>query len=307
MPERDAQGASAPPHLPHRTGVVALLGPPNVGKSTLLNRLVGEKLAIVSAKPQTTRGRLLGILTLPDAQLLLLDTPGLHAGAGALHEAMRQAAEEAVRDCDLALVLVDRGRGWEPAHEIARAALAARGRRWLLVGTKADAMWPGSGLGAWPPPEAAAAEFALEVSARTGEGIEALVRAVSARLPEGAALHAQDALTDRPLRFLAAELVREAAFELLHEEVPYAVAVEIEEFDESRPDLVRIRANLLIERASQKRIVVGSGGAMIREIGRRARLGIEQLVGTRVHLALWVKEDPRWSQRARRVEELGYR
>jgi GTP-binding protein Era len=288
---------------PHRAGAAALLGPPNAGKSTLLNRLVGEKLAIVSAKPQTTRSRLLAILTLDHAQVLWLDTPGLHAGTGALHEAMHRAAEEAIRDCDVALLLVDRTRGLEPAHARARESLAASGRPWLLVGAKSD-LAPAA---PWPPPEAAGAAGAIAVSARTGEGIPALLDAVVAHLPEGAPLHPADALTDRSLRFLAAELVREAAFELLHEEVPYGVAVEVEAFEESRPDLVRIRANLLVERASQKRIVIGSGGERIREIGRRARLGIEALVGNRVHLELWVKEDARWSKRPRRIEELGYR
>jgi GTP-binding protein Era len=128
-----------------------------------------------------------------------------------------------------------------------------------------------------------------------------------ARLPEGPPWHDADTLTDRPLRFLAAELVREAAFELLHEEVPYAIGVEIDAFDESRPELVRIRANLLVERASQKRIVIGSGGERIRAIGIRARREIERLLATRVHLELWVKEDPRWTRRPKRVEELGYR
>jgi len=299
----DTEGRREPvPPAGHRAGVVALVGPPNVGKSTLLNRLVGEKIAIVTAKPQTTRGRILGVLTRADAQVLLLDTPGLHEGRGALHESMRRASEEALGDADLALLLVDRTRGWEPLHGWARDRLAARGRPWLCVGTKADL----DGAAPWPPPEAAGVP-AFPISARTGAGTGPLLDAVVARLPEGPPWHDAETLTDRPLRFLAAELVREAAFELLHEEVPYAIGVEVEAFDESRPDLVRIRANLLVERASQKRIVIGAGGERIRAIGTRARRAIEGLVGAQVHLELWVKEDPRWTRRARRVEELGYR
>jgi GTP-binding protein Era len=147
----------------------------------------------------------------------------------------------------------------------------------------------------------------LRVSARTGAGVEALMAAVLERLPQAPAYYPEDELTDRPLRFLAAELVREAAFGALHEELPYAVAVEVTAYDESRPDLVRIEADLLVERDSQKRIAVGAGGEMVKRIGTRARLELERFLGTRVHLALRVKVEPRWSQRRERIEALGYR
>ncbi|HVP29946.1 MAG TPA: GTPase Era [Myxococcota bacterium] len=289
---------------PHRTGEVALLGLPNSGKSTLMNRLVGEKLAIVTPKPQTTRGRLVGILSLPGAQILLVDTPGLHGGKGALHEAMQRAAAMAAESCDLALVLVDLGVGWEPAHDALVAKLSARGTPWIAVGTKADL--PPERRAPWPPEQSRKAVSCHAVSARTGEGLPALLSDVIARLPEGPAFHPEDELTDRPVRFLAAELVREAAFLLLRQEVPYGLAVEVMQFDESRPELVRIRANLLVARASQKQIVIGAGGAMIREIGSRARVEIERLLGTRVHLELWVKEEPSWTERRKRIEGLGY-
>ena len=280
--------------------MVALLGLANAGKSTLLNRWLGEKLAIVTAKPQTTRGRLLGILSRPGAQLLLLDTPGLVPGRrGALDQSMGAAVREAAADCDVALLLVELGRGWQPAHE-ALLALAA-GRPVLLVGTKAD-LRPGA---PWPPPEAGDRP-SFRVSAATGEGCPALLEAVVARLPEGPALYPEDELTDRPLRFLAAELVREAAFEALAEEVPYGVAVEVESFDESRPDLVRIAANLLVERESHKRIAVGAGGAKVREIGTRARRELERLVDRHVHLALRVVVEPDWARRPKRLKSLGY-
>lgn len=289
---------------PHRAGEVALLGLPNAGKSTLLNRLVGEKLAIVTPKPQTTRSRLLGIVTRPDAQILLVDTPGLHEGKGALHEAMQRAAGAAAASCDLALVLVDLAKGWQPAHDALVARLAARGTPWLGVGTKADL--PESAAVASPPAAAGTALGWLTVSVKAGRGIEELLDAIVARLPEGPRYHAEDELTDRPVRFLVAERVREAAFVLLRQEVPYGLAVEITAFDESRPDLVRIQATLLVARASQKPIVIGAGGAMIREIGVRARGAIEALLGTRVHLELWVKPEPRWSERRKRIEGLGY-
>jgi GTP-binding protein Era len=288
----------------HRAGVVALLGRPNAGKSTLLNRLLGQKLAIVTDRPQTTRSRILGILTRPGAQLLLLDTPGFHEAARPLNRALNAAVEEAAGDCDVALLLVDPAAGWDAGHAALLARLAGRGVPVLVVATRCDLAE--AAAAPWPPAGAAAAAACLRISARTGEGVEGLLEAVEVRLPEGPAFYGEDELTDRPLRFLAAELVREAAFEALSQELPYALAVEVESFDESRADLVRIRAHLLVERPSQKPIVVGRGGSMIRSIGIEARLRIEALLGTRVHLDLWVKVEPRWSRKPRRLQALGY-
>jgi GTP-binding protein Era len=283
----------------HRAGVVALLGRPNAGKSTLLNRLVGQKLAIVTAKPQTTRSRILGISSLPDAQVLWLDTPGVHGGASRpLNRALNALAEAAAEDCDLALLLVEPGRGVDPELEALRARLAQRGAGVLVVATKSD-LPPAAGAG--PPAD-------LRVSGRTGEGVEALLAAVVARLPVAPPFYDDpDQLTDRSLRWLAAECIREAVFEQLEQELPYSTAVEIESFDESRPELVRIRAQLLVERDSQKRIVVGSGGAQVKEIGKSAREALEALLETRVHLELWVKVEPAWATRPRRLAALGYR
>jgi len=289
----------------HRAGVVALLGLPNAGKSSLLNRLVGEKLAIVSPRPQTTRGRLLGIRTLPGAQILFVDTPGLHAGRKPLHAAMHEAVRGATDDCDVALLVVDPQQGIGSEHRETLARLAGRAVPVLLVGSKADV--PAAAAAPWPPALDPAPAAVMRVSARTGAGIEALLAAVLERLPQAPAYYPEDELTDRPLRFLAAELVREAAFGALHEELPYAVAVEVTAYDESRPDLVRIEADLLVERDSQKRIAVGAGGEMVKRIGTRARLELERFLGTRVHLALRVKVEPRWSQRRERIEALGYR
>jgi GTP-binding protein Era len=289
---------------PHRAGVVAILGPPNAGKSTLLNRLLGEKLAIVSGKPQTTRSHILGILTREGAQLLLHDTPGLHASQKPLNAALNEIVERSAEDCDLALLLADPRVGPGPRLCALAGRLAARGRPFLWVATKLDLAE--ARAAPWPPPDAPPGAAALRVSAQTGEGIEALLEEITARLPEAPPFYPGDELSDRPLRFLAAELVREAAFEELSEELPYALAVEVVEFDESRPDLARIRADLLVERASQKRIVIGAGGARIKRIGTRAREQIERLLGRRVHLALWVKVEPRWSRRPKRLKSLGY-
>jgi GTP-binding protein Era len=284
----------------HRAGVVALLGRPNSGKSTLLNHILGEKLAIVTSKPQTTRSRILGIHHLAGAQILFLDTPGLHAGSKVLNAALNRQVLEAADDCDVAVLLVDPRAGFGEDHAALLARLSARGTPVVVAATKADLGAPPPG---WLPPDAPPA---LPVSARTGEGVDALVAAVVERLPESPPLHPADALSDRPLRWLAGEEVREAAFEVLAQELPYALAVEVIDFDESRPDLVRIRANVLVEREGQKAIVIGRGGETIKAIGVRARPAIEARVGTHVHLELFVKVEPRWARRPARLRELGY-
>jgi len=289
----------------HRSGVVALLGRPNAGKSTLLNRLIGEKIAAVTPKPQTTRSRVLGVLTRPHAQILLVDTPGLHEGTRPLDVAMREAAERAAADCDVAVLLVDPARGFEALHARWLAELAARRVPVLLVATQVDRA--DAAAVPWPPPGTEAARASLRASARSGEGIDALLDAIEALLPEGPAHFPADQLTDRPMRFLAAELVREAAFLELEQELPYRLAVEVLDYDESDPALARIRADLLVERASQKPIAIGRGGEKVRAIGIRARREIERLVGHQVHLELRVKVDPTWAKRPNRLKSLGYR
>jgi GTP-binding protein Era len=271
----------------------------------LLNRLLGEKLAAVTHKPQTTRSQLLGVLTRERAQILLLDTPGLHEGNRPLDLAMREAAERASQDCDVAVLLVDPVRGFEPLHEEWLARLGRRGIPVFLVATQIDR--PDAARIPWPPPAAGSEVTGLRVSAQSGEGIEALLDALEARLPEGPAHFPEDQLTDRPLRFLAAELVREAAFFELEQELPYRLAVDVLDYDERDPALTRIRAQLLVERDSQKPIAIGRGGEKIRAIGIRARREIERLVGHQVHLDLRVKVDPTWAKRPNRLKSLGYR
>ena len=286
-----------------RAGFVALLGPPNVGKSSLLNAFLGQRLAIVSPKPQTTRSRILGILPRGDAQILFLDTPGRHRGTKPLNSSLNAIVDEVTRDCDVALLLVDRSRGWSEVHGELAEALANAGRELLVVWTKCDL--PPSAASESEIPAALAAG-ALPVSARKGKGLEGLLDAIVARLPISPPLYGADDLTDRPLRFLCAELIREAAMGLLAEELPHAIAVEIHSFEEGGPRPTRIRADLLVERDSQKRIVVGQGGQKIKQIGIRARQAIETLIGAKVHLELFVKVDPQWSKSARRMLELGY-
>ncbi len=287
-----------------RAGFVGLLGPPNAGKSSLLNAVLGERLAIVTAKPQTTRSRILGILQRPGAQLLFLDTPGRHRSSKKLNEKLNAVVAQVARECDVALLLVDRAAGWSEVHGELAEALVAASRPTLLVGTKSDLRRARESP--WPVPEAPESWASHAISARTGSGLEELLDGIQALLPESPPLYAEDQLTDRPLRWLCAEMIREVVFELLDKELPYSMAVEVLDFDESDPKIVRIRANLLVERDSQKRIVVGRGGTMIKKIGIRARGSIEGWLGTRVHLALFVKIDPSWLKSGRRIEELGY-
>jgi GTP-binding protein Era len=284
-----------------RAGFVAILGRPNAGKSTLLNAMLGEKLAIVSDKPQTTRSRILGIKSVPGAQILFVDTPGLHRSERAFNASLNDQAEEAAGGADVVLLLVDLTRGWTGEHADWLARWQSREAGVIVVGTKLDL--PGAREASWPPP---GVDTAFRVSARDGEGIPGLLDAIAARLPDSPPLYPEDDLSDRPLRFLVAELVREAAFDALEQELPYSLAVEVESYDESRPDLVRIRANLIVERQSQKQIVIGRGGAQIKQIGIRARRGIEELVESRVHLELWVKVEPKWTKKPARVKALGY-
>jgi GTP-binding protein Era len=287
-----------------RSGFVALLGPPNAGKSSLLNTILGQRLAIVSAKPQTTRSRILGILPREGAQILFLDTPGQHKSPKKLNEALNAVVSQVSRDCEVALLLVDRAVGWTEVHEEMAGALRSMSRETIVVGTKSDLrrakdkVWPIEGAPHdWP---------SFAVSAKTQEGIEPLLEAIVELLPISPPMYGEDELTDRPMRWLCAEMVREALFELLDQELPYSMAVEVLSYDESRPKAIRIGANLLVERDSQKRIVVGKGGSMIKKIGIRARKAIEEWVGRQVHLELFVKVDPNWLKNDRRIQELGY-
>jgi GTP-binding protein Era len=282
----------------YRCGFVAIVGRPNAGKSTLMNALLGEKLAITSVRAQTTRSRILGVLTRPEGQLLFHDTPGVHRGERRFNRAMTEAALRAAEDADVRLLLFDAKASWDEPEE----RLAELSAPLLLVRTKCDLARPG------PVPGLERFGDVLEVGVgpkAAASGLETLIARVLALLPESPALYPEDTLTDRPLRFLAAEAIREVAFEQLRDEVPYALAVEVEEWQEDERDL-RIRANLLLERESQKGIVVGQGGRALRDLGSEARQRIAHLVGKRTHLKLWVKTDRSWTRRPERARQLGY-
>ena len=305
--------AKAAPPGPHRAGFAAIVGRPNVGKSTLLNRLLGQKLAIVSAKPQTTRSRILGVVTRPGAQVALLDTPGLHSARGGLNARMVQQALQTLDGADVALLLIEAG---SPAIDGAtRKALdqvKAAGKPTLLVINKIDAL-PRAQLlpliDRWRREHEWTEIYPL--SALTGENVDGLLDAVVRHLPEGPPLFPADVWTDVPERDLSAELVREQILRQTEQEVPYSAAVVVEEFDESEREvgprgLTRISATVLVERDSQKAILIGRGGARLKQIGTRAREQIEKLLGCKVFLQLHVKVEKDWTQTARGLRRAGY-
>ena len=293
----------SPPHrcFPSMTrcGTVVLAGRPNVGKSTLLNALIGEHLAIVSPKPQSTRLPVVGLLTRDDTQFIFTDSPGLLEPEYALHEAMRAAALRALQDAEVIAYLHPLAE--YPAPPLERVARLDRTPKGPIVTvyTKAD-LAPTSTNLHQPPPTSS-----VVVSALTGAGVDQLLAALRERLPESPFHYDPDEMATQPLRFFAAEFVREAAFDLLHEELPYSVAVEIDEFRET-PEPVYIRAVIYVERASQKGIVIGAGGRTIKALGQAARAKIETLVGARVFLELHTKVLPKWRRRAASLKRLGY-
>jgi GTP-binding protein Era len=302
---------------PLRAGFVAIVGRPNVGKSTLLNRILGEHVAIVTPRPQTTRTRILGIWNGPGAQIAFFDTPGLHRAKGALNRRMVETALATIREVDAVLLLVEAGTGPEGRVEIGEATrwiageVARSGKPAILGVNKMDraprlALLPVidayKDLHAW-------AEI-VPFSALDGENVDRLLEALAKHLPEAEApLFPPDVLTDQAERQLAAEYVREQVMVHTRDEIPYATAVEVEEFDESdrrdRGGLVRISAVVAVERDSQKGIVIGKGGAMLKRIGTRARENLERLLGCKVFLKLSVKVDERWSEREASVKRLG--
>jgi|APLak6261675434_1056106.scaffolds.fasta_scaffold02061_2 GTP-binding protein Era len=324
-----------------RSGYAALIGRPNVGKSTLLNRLLGEKVAIVSPKPQTTRTRILGVVTKESGQLAIFDTPGIHQAKGALNKFMVDAAMVAAEDADVVLFLVevegikeDTELSISPGNRAVLEKLKHLGKPVILVLTKIDTIKKVLLL---PVIDLYRKEFpfleVLPVAARHGEGLEHLFEVVLKHLPEGDPIFPTDMLTDQEERTLVAEFIREQVLRHCHQEVPYSVGVMIEVFDESERDkppptkkkaskkkaattatppkqklegLIRIHANIYVERDSQKAILIGKRGEMLKTIGTDARMAIQRLFGTHIFLSLQVKVEPRWTERADGLRKLGY-
>lgn len=292
---------------PFRSGFVALIGRPNVGKSTLVNSLVGEKVVIVSDKPQTTRHRIQAVLTRSDAQIVFIDTPGLHKPRHRLGEYMTTAAQSAIPDVDVILFVVDGAAGVTARDRWVARRLADVNTPTMLVVNKMDLVDDDETVVA-PFLELSNFVHVARLSALTGAGTSALVDEIIGRLPEGPMYFPDDWVTDRPEQFLVAEFIREQVLHNTEQEVPHSVAVLVEEMKrrEGR-DLVDVRATIIVERESQKGIVIGRDGAMLKKIGQAAREEIERMLGSQIHLELWVKAKPGWRDRPGSLQELGFR
>src|SRR5256714_4549861 len=282
-----------------RAGIVTVAGKPNVGKSTLLNRIVGQKLSITSPKPQSTRDRIVGIYTSDDSQLVILDTPGLLNPKYPLQEAMRSTAVRALEEADVIIYLADATEG--PPPPLAGAA----GLKTSPIAPVVIALNKSDALSSSRRDELLLTDNVVLVSALTGDGVPELMTRVAQLLPESPFLYPEEDISTQPVRFFVAELVRETVLEQLHDEVPYSVAVQVEEYREGRSPLY-IRAVIYVERDSQKAIIIGAKGAQIRRLGESARAKIEAFVGTKVYLDLWVKVLANWRKNPGSLSRFGY-
>jgi GTP-binding protein Era len=288
-----------------RSGYVAILGVPNVGKSTLLNQLLGEKLSIVTPKPQTTRHRILGILNRPHSQILFLDTPGIHDPKKLLNEKMVEAALSSLQDADVICHMIfPQSHLKEEDQELAQK-IRETGKPYLLLINQVDTITKegllpliGKLQQHWGPKEI------IPISAKTGEGCDVLPKLIESLLPEGPAYYPTDQLTERDMRFLSEEIVREKAMTFLHQEIPYGLTTHVETFEE-QDKLAKIHMAIIVERENHKGMVIGAGGRMIKRIGTLARQDLEKWLGKKVHLELFVKVVEGWSKDPRRLKEYG--
>jgi len=294
---------------PHKAGYISILGRPNVGKSTLFNRFVGDKIAIVSKKPQTTRNRILGIRNMENAQLIFLDTPGLHEGRSTLNLRMVETAVTSSQDADVLLFIVEAS---SPALEKDRKTLESlKGNPGVpfLVINKIDLVRKGTLLPMIDQyRKLHPFQEIIPVSAATGEGVDIVLKSILNVLPESPPYYPEEIVTDQTERFLASEIIREKVIQQAYQEIPYSTAVTIESFKEQPgKNLVVIQGTIHVERDSQKKILIGRGGQKLKNIGEAARKEIEAFLGTRVYLELWVNVENNWTQDPRALDRLGYR
>lgn len=292
----------------HKAGYVAIVGEPNVGKSTLLNALLDQKLSIVTSKPQTTRQRVLGILSTEESQIIFLDTPGLLRPQYLLHEKMLQSAEMALQDADIILVLTEVSRGDDLPAPVEEALSPFVGKKKIvLVINKVDTIHREQVL---PLIDhfARSEKFSdiVPVSALRRENLDELLRTITGDLPVHPPFYPPDVVSEQPERFFAAELIREKIFEQFREEIPYSTAVDIVEFKEREEGKTYINADIIVERESQKAILIGRGGAALKKVGQQARVDIEQFIGRPVYLDLHVKVREKWREKENWLKRLGY-
>ncbi|HKW96654.1 MAG TPA: GTPase Era [Bryobacteraceae bacterium] len=291
-----------------RSGFVTILGRPNAGKSTLLNALAGAKLAITSEKPQTTRTSIQGVVSMPDAQIVFIDTPGIHKADSAINRQMMEAVRTALEDRDVLIFLVDAARDFGEADAHALDLVKKAGTPAILALNKIDLLRDKSRLLSLIDRYRGLHDFAdyIPISAHTGENLEKLRQAIAALLPEGPAYFPAEHMTDQPERFLAAELVREKILDETHEEVPHAVAVVVDKWEET-PRLIRIFATIYVEKEGQKGILLGAGGSKLKRIGSRAREEMEKFFARKIFLDLHVKVHPGWREERQFLDALDWR
>ncbi|MBI4417609.1 MAG: GTPase Era [Ignavibacteriales bacterium] len=291
-----------------RAGYVAIIGEPNVGKSTLINALLGQKISIVTRKPQTTRQRVLGILTLADAQMIFLDTPGILEPKYLLQETMMRSARRALEDADVILVLTDAGNESYLSKVLLAVVKPLQKQKPLILAiNKVDTLHRDRAL----PMIAEMAETGMfeeivPISALKTENLDRLLESLKSRLPEHPALYPEDLVSEQPERFFVAEIIREKIFEKFHEEIPYSTAVEIREFKEREEGKTYINADIIVERASQKGILIGAKGSALKAVGQLARKEIEEFIGKPVFLELFVKVGEQWRKSGSWMKRLGY-
>ncbi len=290
-----------------RSGYVALIGRPNAGKSTILNRVVGEKIAAVSNKPQTTRYRIQGIVSRDDGQIVFVDTPGVHKPGYLLNRRMMSAVHDAIMSVDLIVLMRDASVSTGNGDKFVLDLVKDSGKKAILVLNKIDKIKDKNALLPLIEQYSAVYDFAavIPVSALKGDAVETVVGEIISHLPEGDAIFDEDEMTDQPVRAIVAEMVREKILASTGEEIPYVTAVVTEMFDESDPELPKIFCAIYVERPSQKKIIIGHQGTKIRDIGTRARADIEKFLGKRVFLKLFVKVVEDWRNQERRLDEIG--
>lgn len=287
------------------SGFITIVGRPNVGKSTLMNAMVGEKIAIVSSRPQTTRNRIMGVMTRPDWQIVFLDTPGIHTPRTKLGESMMQSVKDAMDGMDGVLVLVDATQVGEHDRAIVRDMAGKKVPKVLAI-NKIDLLPPEKLLGLIASFADLGYDAIIPISAKTGDGLDDLTKQLSSHLPEGPKYFPDDMMTDQPERLICAELIREKALQHLRDEVPHGIGVEMMGMEKMNDNFMEINATIYCERDAHKGIIIGKHGAMLKKIGELARQDIERFMGTKVYLQTWVKVKENWRDSAALLRNFGF-
>ncbi|MFE8703203.1 GTPase Era [Cytobacillus sp. FJAT-54145] len=293
----------------HKSGFISIIGRPNVGKSTFLNRVIGQKIAIMSDKPQTTRNKVQGVLTTDDAQLVFIDTPGIHKPKHKLGDFMMKVAQNTLKEVDLILFMVNAEEGYGRGEEFILEKFQTVKTPIFLVINKIDQLHPDKLL---PLIDSYKEKYdfaeVIPISALEGNNVENLLETIKKYIPEGPQYYPADQVTDHPERFIVSELIREKALHLTREEIPHSLAVVIEKMERLEDkDVIHVMATVIVERDSQKGIIIGKQGGMLKEIGKRARIDIENLLGSKVFLELWVKVQKDWRNKMTQLRDFGFR